>query len=278
MAYSAEIGRLNPGCFLILIDQSGSMADVQATSGVQKAQGASDAVNRVLADLVIRCTKQEGVRDYFHVGVIGYGSSVQPALAGALSGRDLVPISEIADLPSRVDERMRRESDGAGGVVDVPTRLPIWLEPVAEGGTPMCESLKLARFALNGWVVSHETSFPPVVINLTDGEATDGDPLGPAQELVGLHTKDGEVLLFNCHISSQKAQPVLYPDSESGLADDYAKRLFRMSSILPERVRAIASQEEHNITESSRGFVFNADIADLVKFLDIGTRVSTDLR
>jgi hypothetical protein len=278
MPYSAEISRLNPGCFLILIDQSGSMADAQASSGVQKAQGASDALNRLLADLVIRCTKQEGVRDYFDVGVIGYGQDVQPALAGALAGRDLVPISEIADLPSRVEERVRRESDGAGGLVDVPTRLPVWLEPVANGGTPMCEALNMARSALNGWIGAHQTCFPPIVINMTDGEATDGDPLSPAQELMGLKTDDGQLLLFNCHISSHKAQPVLYPDSESGLVDDYAKLLFRMSSTLPERIRAIAAQEEHVITESSRGFVFNADIADLVKFLDIGTRVSTDLR
>jgi len=278
MTYSAEISRQNPSCFLILLDQSGSMADVQAGSNLEKAQGAADAVNRLLADLVIRCTKQEGVRDYFHVGVLGYGDGVGPALAGALSGRDVVPISDIADLPSRVDERMKEESDGAGGVMEVPIRLPVWVEPTANGATPMCEALGLARATMASWCGEHSTAFPPIIINITDGEATDGSPLGPAQELRSVKTQDGQALFFNCHVSSRRAQPVLYPDSVESLPDEYAELLFEMSSVLPERIRSIASQDELMLTEQSRGFVFNAQMSDLVQFLDIGTRISSELR
>ena len=37
-----------------------------------------------------------------------------------------------------------KESDGAGGVVDVTRKFPVWLRPVAGYGTPMCEALSLA--------------------------------------------------------------------------------------------------------------------------------------
>jgi len=47
-----------------------------------------------------------------------------------------------------------------------------------------------------------------------------------------------------------------------------------MSSILPTHIQNAAKQEGYNITETSRGFVFNADIVSVIRFLDIGTRPS----
>ena len=102
MAYEAEITRDNPGCFLFLIDQSGSMADriADKRGGKTKAQGVADAINDLLHDLIAKCTGPDGVRDYFHVGVIGYADKVGPAFTGVLANRDLVPLSEIAKYRS----------------------------------------------------------------------------------------------------------------------------------------------------------------------------------
>src|SRR5262245_1795216 len=137
MAYSAEISRSNPSCFLFVIDQSGSMDDViPGETAKKKADGVADAINKLLQNLVIRCAKEEGVRDYFHVGVIGYGASIGPAFSGALSARDLVPISAIANSPARIEERSKKVDDGAGGLVEQKVRFPIWFDSTANGGTP----------------------------------------------------------------------------------------------------------------------------------------------
>ncbi len=49
MAYTAEISRANPTCFLLLVDQSGSMAQgFGGESGKSKAEGVAEAVNRLL--------------------------------------------------------------------------------------------------------------------------------------------------------------------------------------------------------------------------------------
>ncbi len=275
MQYIAEISRSNPSCFLFLIDQSGSMRDpFGAESGKRKADGVADAVNRLLQNLVIKCAKAEGVRDYYYVGVIGYGHRAGSAFAGELSGRDLVPISEVASTPARVEERTRKTEDGAGGLVDETVKFPVWFDPVANGGTPMCQALKRAKSTLENWLAEHPHCFPPIVINITDGEATDGDPSGPAQDLASLKSSDGDVLLFNLHLSSQKATPVEFPDSEEGLPDEYARLLFRMSSRLPDYMRGIAMEEGFKVSENTRGFVFNADIVSVIRFLDIGTRPS----
>jgi hypothetical protein len=300
MAYSAEVSRTNPSCFLFLIDQSGSMDAVvdptdvrvldrpivvdgqtytQTASGRTKAQGVADAINKLLQNLVIKCAKSEGVRDYYHVGVIGYGGDntanrVCPAFGGILVGRELVPVSEIANNPAKIDERSKKVEDGAGGLVDQKVKFPIWFEPLANGGTPMCQALSKARDIANGWIQQHPSGFPPIVINITDGEATDGDPNGPAESIRSLATSDGNVLLFNVHISSQKLAPIEFPDSDGGLPDQFAKLLFNMSSVLPTYMQEMARKEGIPATELTRGFVFNADMVSVIRFLDIGTRPS----
>ena len=279
MPYSAEISRMNPSCFLFLIDQSGSMADPfggagDETSQRKKADGVADAINRLLRELVLKCTKSEGVRDYYHVGVIGYGARVGPAFGGDLTGRDVVPVSEIADKPARVETRTRKVDDGAGGLVDQTVRFPVWFDPVANGGTPMCAALGLARNTLQKWLADHPACFPPIVVDVTDGESTDGAPSAATDGVRSLASADGEVLLLNLHLSSHRASPVVFPDREELLPDQFARLLFRSSSLLPEYMRAAAQQEGFAVSPATRGFAFNADLVSVIRFLDIGTRPS----
>ncbi len=275
MPYSAEISRTNPTCFVFLIDQSLSMNEPFGgeAGGKSKAQGVADAINRLLQTLVLRCAKSEGVRDYFHVGVVGYGNLIGPAFKGPLAGQEIVPISALANQPLRIDERVRKIDDGAGGLVDQSVKFPIWFEPVADGRTPMCQALRLAKHIVGEFIGRAPDCFPPLVINITDGEANDGDPEPPAAEIMAMHSSDGQVLLFNVHLSSRSEKPIEFPGDDAGLPDDYAKLLFRMSSALPDRMREVAQREEMAVTGISRGFVFNADLVSVIRFLDIGTRV-----
>jgi hypothetical protein len=276
MPYTAEISRSNPSCLLFLIDRSGSMDDPfgAGESKRKKADGVADAINRLLQNLVIKCAKSEGVRDYYDVGVIGYGDKVGPAFGGALAGRDLVPISEIAEHPERVEERTRKVDDGAGGLVEETVKFPVWFDAAAHGGTPMCKALSTATDVLSSWLAQHPSSFPPIVINITDGESTDGDPTEAAEKLRALSNDDGNVILFNLHLSSHRATPVEFPDSEEGLPDQYARLLFRISSPLPSYMCSVAADEGYRVSDGSRGFVFNADMVSVIRFLDIGTRPS----
>src|SRR5215467_12648059 len=143
MAYQADISRSNPGCFLFLLDQSGSMADgFSGGAGHSKADELATIINRLLASLVIRCSKDEGVRDYFDVGVFGYGGmQVKPALHCVNGHGPIVPISRLADEPLRVEDRLQKVPDGAGGLVEQSVKFPIWVEPYADGGTPMSDAL-----------------------------------------------------------------------------------------------------------------------------------------
>jgi hypothetical protein len=274
MAYSAEISRANPTCFLFLIDQSKSMrGPMGGGGGATKAQAVADAVNRLLYTLVLRCVWGQAVLDRFHVGVLGYGGKVNTAFAGPLLGRELVPIGELARSPLRVEQHTQMVDDGNGNAIEQAVKFPVWFEPAADGKTPMCATLERAGRLLSVFVADHRDCFPPLVLNLTDGEATDGDPVPAAERLCSMCSGDGNVLLFNAHLSSRGEAPIEFPDSEIGLPDEPARRLFRMSSHLPEVMAQAARQAGFGVGPQTRGFVFNADLASVVRFLDVGTRV-----
>ncbi len=264
MSYKAEISRDNPSCFLFLIDQSSSMVDEISVGNEtqQLAKGVADAVNRWLQELSLKCAKSEGIRVYYHVGVIGYGKTVGPSFVGPLASRELLPIDEIADNPARLDERAKKV-------------IPVWFDPVANGDTPMCHAAEEAKRILEGWIAKHPNSFPPVVINITDGESNDGDPTEKLQFLTNLSTSDGNVMLFNIHLSANpKAKSMSFSDSPDDLPDMYSKMLFQTASPLTPAMRELAKEHGFDTSEGSRCFVLNADMVLLVQAIDIGTRPS----
>lgn len=275
MPYQAPIQRTDPTAFLFLVDQSGSMGDRMATSEKTKAQFVADVLNRTLMDLVTRCTKADGVRDYFDIGVIGYGAQgAQNGLQGALGGRVLNPISALEANPLRVETRKRKVDDGAGGIVEQSVKFPVWFEPMANGGTPMCDAIRKAGEELAAWCDAHPNCYPPTVLHVTDGESTDGDPEPLADALRQFSTGDGNVLLLNLHVSAVSGTPTTFPASDSSLPDQYAKTLFRMSSQLPAHIAKYAQEKGHKLSSESRGYMFNAEAGEIVDFFDIGTRAS----
>jgi len=239
-------------------------------TSIKKADKVADIINRFLQALSIKCAREDGVRDYYNVGCIGYGMQVGPALSGVLAGRDIVPLSEIANNPARIEQRTKKVEDGTGGLVDTTVRFPIWFDPVANGGTPMGQAIDMAQSILSNWISQHGTCFPPIVINVTDGEA-DRDPTVHAQSLSSLATTDGNVLFFNAHISSKRGQAALFPSNEECLVDDFAKLLFRMSAKLTDQMLMAANDANMNLSENARGFVFNAQMEHLIQFIEIGT-------
>lgn len=284
MPYAADISRNNPGCFLFLIDHSGSMSEaLGGQPELRKMDGASDAVNRILDAISQRCSQGMDVRDYFHIGVLTYTTDergepdIRSALPGTSPEAPFLAISDVVEAAT-VEERTVKEPDGAGGVVDVSRKFPVWLRPEAGWGTPMCEALSFASRALQAWINDHPDSYPPMLISITDGAATDGNPVPLAEEIKALSTNDGTVLVYNAHLSAMSAMPIQYPSDESETPpDEYALQMFRMSSVFPEQVVELAGELGLPVLPGSRGYVYNADMVALVQFLDIGTRGASDL-
>ena len=262
-----------PGCLLVLLDQSGSMAEEYGADKRTKAVAAARAVNTALEELVDQCTSGEAVRNYFHVGVIGYGGAgTQDLLTGGSAPAGLLTSSEL-ETKAQVEEIEKEEDDGTGKLKV--ERRSKWFDPVANGGTPMDDAFKSACEKLQQWVAAFPNSFPPIILNITDGEPSrpeEAEKAALALRQVG--TSDGQALLFNCHISASGMVPVKYPKSDAGLPDPHAKWLFQITDEIPDSMVKKAQDARLEVVPGSRGFVYNAAAGQLVKFLRIGTVVS----
>jgi hypothetical protein len=274
MPYTREISRTNPTAMVFLLDQSSSMEDRFAGEEAQsKAAVLALATNRLIQNLVIKATKGADVRDYFHVGVIGYGEEVESILGGPLAGQILVPVSALAVNPLRIEQRVRKVPDGAGGLVEQQIKVPVWIDPKAENGTPMCEGLQLGQSVLKGWLEKHPDCYPPTVIHVTDGEANDGDPAADFAALQALTSSDGPVVVVNIHVSSDPGvRPVLFPSDPSTLPDRYSKLLYEHASPLTPSMIAAATDLKIPISAGAKALVINADPVALIEALDVGTR------
>jgi hypothetical protein len=254
MSYTAAIDRPNPAAFVFLIDQSGSMEE-KLDTGQSKADFVADVLNKTIYQLIIRCTRADGVRNYFDIGVLAYGGNgVSSGFGGELHGSHIHPISSIEAKPLRIEERIKRTPDCAGGLVDQSVKFPVWFDPVSSGGTPMCDGFRKAAETLVTWCDNHQASYPPTIIHVTDGQSTDGDPEELAEKLQQITTADGQCLLFNLHIDTSGSGSVIFPASETGLPDTFSKMMFRMSSVFPTHLVNAAREQGYNVSAESRFF------------------------
>lgn len=266
MPYEQKVGTHNPGLILILLDQSFSMRDA-FPDGKRKADAAARAVNRLIYEIQERCQAGETIKDRCTLGVIGYGPRVLPLASGT--------ISELSATPLRI-ERVREERINYEGVpVEVEMEMPVWVEPEFENGTPMAEAMRVAADVIRDqWLPMFPDSFPPIVINITDGEPNSIDTArAEAQALRGLSTSDGNVLLFNAHISHTATGEILLPSSPHGLPDRNAAFLFDVSSPIPDEMMSEARKAGFQPQPGSRGLVLNAGAATLVRLINFGSSV-----
>jgi len=271
--YERDITRQHPALMVLLLDQSGSMQNAWLRGGT-KADGVAESVNNLIQSIVLMSVRQKEVRHYFDLAVIGYSGST---VASMFQGTDINnPIITI----TKANEIVRRQIVTEGGLR---IERHVWVEARAAGQTPMCLALATAKDITEKWAAQHEESFPPIVLNLTDGAGNDGEPLPVAEGLLQVRTKYGSALLLNCHISGPldkrdgdkpeagSDKPILFPDEKFPLPSQYARDLFEMSSALPESFRRRAIDLEFDVTEGARGYMYNATKADVVRFLSVGT-------
>jgi Mg-chelatase subunit ChlD len=272
LSYQAEISRASPTAIVIVMDQSASM-NHRLKSGQSKAGFLADVLNKTLYTLITTCSKADGVRDYFHVGVVAYGGEdARNGFQGALDGDALQAVSRLAEAPLRVETRAKKIAGPNGEVAEQSVRFPIWFEPRSQGKTAMCAGLNAAIGILEQWRDAHPAAFPPTVLHVTDGHPSDGNPEPIADRLKSLTTDDGACLLFNLHVDAGDGEPLIFPNDERVIQDRFGKSLFRMSSLLPPHALEAAAAKGYDVRPGARGFVFNAGIEAIADFFDIGTR------
>ncbi len=288
--YGGAVDSAHPACIVFAADQSKSMGDpggvdpddagAALQSKMSKAEGLADAVNEFISALF--AIPSAATRSRITIMLVSLGTAatggttlLSRMLSAATLPYPLATSSQLADnvvVVSKQREIMTRTGNQELRSVDYRT----WISAESEGGTPMAPALLHARDVVSEWASKHRDSVPPIVINVTDGEANvGGDPTGRHVKCeCGNRPRPGIALQRS--LSSVSARPVLLPGPQGALPDDFARTLYEMSSELPEAWASRARQlwaEEHGLQIESGAplFAFNCLIYMLAAIFKSGT-------
>lgn len=282
--YSQEITRRHRTAIVIALDQSTSMQEELRFGRLRmsKAEAVAYTANILITELIDRSRRKDGVRDYYDVAVVGYSND---EVRNLLSDGGFVSIKRLAErMPEAVtlsfEEVMPDKSTAL-----VKHNIHPWIEPLAEGNTPLYEALLRIREMVEEWCEQEQNreSFPPIVFNITDGEASDCDDNElryAADMLRRTGTDDGDTLLINIHLSTDISQPsMIFPMAEELLsANRYARLLAECSSIMPESFNSeVAALKSIASAPPYYAMGYNSSLVELLSIINIGSRSITNM-
>lgn len=278
--YTKQWSSATPGYLIFLVDQSYSMS----TEWLDKKSFAvftSEVINETINELIATNAAGETVKDRVFISIIGYGGDNE------IKNLRSDYLSKYADSPIRIDKNKKKVSDGEGGYVDMEIEIPIFLEPRANGFTPMAGAFELAKKLITGWIEKKNDNPVPVIINISDGHPEGNSPENTAaekrnteilaSEILNLRTEDGNPLVFNVHIA-QSGKEYQFPENKLELdGDKLAEFLFEISSEVPSSYRKAAKDLKlQSLKDNSKGFISNASPETLIKFINFGSSGGTD--
>lgn len=283
-----------PGLFVIMLDQSESMRQVDITTNISKADLVTTYVNRILETMtnLAQVDTYSGKRkNYAYVSVIGYNHDAYPLLSTSIAPLSL---SDLDNLSLGFIPTVKLITDDTGNVVGRQVEKScFWIKSQAQGQTDMTRAFEEAEKVIQYWLKSspehivqdpggqsqmpRQESFPPILINITDANHNGRqDPNEAVKRIRQLRTNYGHVLIYNCHITHEGTKPCIFPATLAELSqstsDRQARLMFEMSSEIPDILREKAEEYvQVPISRSARCFIYNANPDILLRFLRWGT-------
>ena len=259
---SPRASRNNPLLILILQDGSASTTDEAIVNGqctrIDKA--IQNAVNANIADTIELCTnRRQEIQDAVHFACLGYAAgSVTSLLPDTSVESPVLRASQLAHLHLGVDM-----IDGQS--------VPRYIVCSGKGNTPQKLAYRRAAETIERWLESHPNASRVIVLDIGDGESTDGDPCPEAESIRRIRTIGGDAILFAVNLCAGEHQGVIFPASESELDSDAAVRLFRMASSLPDEMIQFARAAGLEAPERAKALTVNAPVSATRALLAVGS-------
>lgn len=281
--YSQDITSSHRAAIVIAIDQSCSMSGRMELNGwnLSKAEAVSMVTGRLIDELILRSHRDNGYRHYYDIALVGYsGNEVYSLLGDELT---FYPITILAgrEVPRMIYALTARTLNSGPHIFR--EEVSQWVPPKAQGATPMFKMINCVSDIVAAWCAKEENrdNFPPLVFNITDGEASDAsyDMLrSAANRLRSTGTTDGNTLFMNIHINSDTSHTtIIFPNPcEVPLAVRHAHLLMDMSSVVPEQFHPyISDSRSAGARPPYIAMSYNASMSELITMLNIGTRSLT---
>lgn len=237
-SHEKEANSRTPALIIYLFDISGSMAE--SFEGGRKIDYVNRALASTLQRMIQRSTKGKVISPRYRLAMCAYSDQASDMLGGIRT------IDELAAMGS-------------------PTLSPT-------NSTDTYAAFIWARDLLRQELPNLSGMPAPMVCHLTDGQYTSSDPQPIAEEIMQMSNDDGTVLveniymgpdLTNSSIGSTESWPGLTDVSQ--LRNTYAKKLFQMSSPLPDSYANMIRDEGYALTPGSRMLIpgSNSDLIEL---------------
>jgi hypothetical protein len=205
--YEVKATAKTPGHIVYVIDASGSMGD--PLEGERKIDHVHRALKASISEMIGRSRTGDYFSPRYRVALIAYNDTPLDVFKGFLN------ITEVANLT-------------------LPSFVPSEKTDTRAAFVRVCDLLA-------GEINKIRHCPAPLVCHLTDARFTHEDPEPVVQDIMELRVDDGQVLVENIYLGDELTRTAI-GDSRSWqglryeheLQDDFAQKLFRMSSPLPE--------------------------------------------
>lgn len=256
----------DPGCIIFMIDQSASTRGMFHKSKNSISFEVARAVNMILDELFEANRSKDQIIPRVMIGCYCYSgiTDVNWAIPDVNPNSD--GLISISNLEACVNELMDDEFEKC---------ISWFVHEKSHGATPMRVAFEKTAQIAKMFTENYPNSYPPVIINITDGFPTDcavEELPEVVLPIMNLKTSDGASLIFNIHISLDSTSSIFFPKFSDNLPDVNSGHLLNASSTIPSSFVAKFGEigrEKFPIHENSKCLVYNADSATLIEAIRI---------
>lgn len=191
----------------------------------------------------------------------GYGSLVESAIGAVRANAEAEVRNRIlAEVQRRLSARLQTVGDTTLGINEL---AELWKESSSSfadaeglifGNTPMCEALRKIQNRFQAELRTRDDKKPlPILLLISDGEPTDGDPGELARQI-----RELGVTIICCYIMSEDVGEPRTLFSEVGANWPFgARKMFEMASVLPEDspLKLYLLRQGWTIPENAKTFI-----------------------
>jgi hypothetical protein len=238
MPYEIPATTISPALVIYLLNVSASMRE--ELDGLPKIDHVNRAIEKVLRSMVQRSTKGAIMSPRYLLSMVAYSDQPVNILGG---------IQTIDEVVQKGKPRLSAAAE-----------------------TDTAAAFLVARDLLRQQLPYLHGHPAPMVCHLTDGQFTGSDPEPIAQDIMQMSNDDGNVLVENIYIGPEfTTEPISDIYDWSGIFDvsevksPYARKLFDMSSPLPESYASDINESGYSLKPGSRMLIpgTNYDLLEL---------------
>lgn len=237
-SYSALATSRTPALIIYLLDLSKSMG--QSSGTARKIDLVTKALSQSIVSMIRRSTKGNIVADRYRLAIFGYHSKLIDILRG------IKKISEISNFPSF---------------------------PALDYGAQTAYAFECVEKILQKEMANLSNCPAPLICHPTDGINAGADPEPVVTRIKQMNVEDGPVLVENIFVSqSVLKEPISDVGKWPGIKEHeqiqndkkYARRLFNMSSIIPNSYLDTIGDFGYNLQSGAR-MLFPGDQPEIIK-------------